>query len=130
MPGGGGQRNGHASPAAVADASRLTLALVEAQVGPLVELLPVALLVTSASGEILRANHVATELLGQRGPLEGRQVTDVLPFLVGTEADTDERQTIRGAVLTEVGDIHALDVRLRRLRHDGDVLRLYVLNEV
>jgi PAS domain-containing protein len=114
------------------DDCRLTLALVEAQVGSLVDVLPVGLLVTSASGEILRANQVATELLGHALPLVGLQVTRVLPFISDLEPDGNERvwpKSVRGAILTATGQIHPLDVRLRWLRHAGDVLRLYVLHE-
>jgi PAS domain-containing protein len=114
------------------DGARLSLALVEAQVGSLVELLPVGLLVTNAKGEISRANQVATELLGHDGALVGLHVTQVLPFMRDIESDRGERswrRPVRGAIITSSGEIHALDVRLRCLRHDGDVLRLYVFHE-
>jgi PAS domain-containing protein len=85
------------------DVSQMTLALVEAQVGSLVDFLPVALLIADAEGAILRANRAAHELLESGGPLVGQWVSDVL---LGQE----------------------FDVRQRWLRHDEDVLRLYVIN--
>jgi PAS domain-containing protein len=89
---------------ATGDVSHMTLALIEAHVGTLVDYLPVALLVADVHGAILRANGAAAELLECRGPLVGRQVVEVL-------AGQD------------------FDVRLRLLRHDADVLRLYVIHE-
>jgi PAS domain-containing protein len=80
------------------------LALVEAQVGQLVELLPVALLVTSAEGDILRANSAATALLGSSETLVGQRIDAVL----------------RG---------HDLCVRVRIVSHQGDVVRLYVVQD-
>jgi hypothetical protein len=100
----------------------LTLALVEAQVGALVELLPVALLVATAEGEILRANAPAIELLGD---CRGQRVDKVLPFMTELESDV----AIRGAIYSG-GRIHALQVKLRWLRHGGDVLRLYVIHDM
>ena len=106
------------------DAHRLTLALVEAQVGSLVDVLPVALLVTNADGDILRANTAAMDLFGPRHDVHGGQVKKLLPFVDDFAADT-----IRGAIYT-CGRIRPVDVRLRKLQHDGDGLRLYVIHEV
>ena len=94
--------------AAALDGPNLTLALVEAQVGSLVEVLPIAVLVTSPFGEILRANEAAVGLLGNPLPLVGQFVSEVL------EAVRRKRP---------------IKVRLRWLRHEGEVLRLYVLHE-
>jgi PAS domain-containing protein len=90
------------------DGARLTLALVEAQVGSLVDVLPVAFLVTSSNGRILRANDAAEELLCCPEPLIGQAVTRVV------EAARRARR---------------LDVRVRWLRHEDDVLRLYVIHD-
>jgi PAS domain-containing protein len=89
------------------DGPSLTLALVEAQVGSLVDVLPVALLVTSPTGEILRANAAAVELLDDPA-LVGQSVTATLGVA--------ERE-------------HSLTVRVRWLQHERDVLRLYVIHE-
>jgi PAS domain-containing protein len=89
------------------DGPRLTLALVEAQVGSLVEVLPVAVLVTTSNGEILRANDAAVELLVNPLPLVGQSVAGVLEC-------ARRRRT--------------LEVHLRWLRHEDDVLRLYVIH--
>ena len=107
------------------DGHRLTLALVEAQVGSLVDVLPVALLVTTAEGEILRANDAAVELFGAQRATAGTAVSALLPFM----DDMDTVGSIRGAIYSD-GRIRPVDVRLRRLQHDGDVLRLYVIHEV
>jgi PAS domain-containing protein len=108
------------------DAQRLTLALVEAQVGSLVDVLPVALLVTTADGEILRANGLATDLFGEHRAKTGEHVTALLPFLAD---DLDTIGAVRGAIYS-CNTIRPVDVRLRRLQHDGEVLRLYVIHEV
>jgi len=92
-------------PLAPLDGPSLTLALVEAQVGPLLDVLPVALLVTSPTGEILRANAAAIELLEDPG-LVGRSVATTL-----------------GAAES------SLKIRVRLLRHEQDVLRLYVIHD-
>src|SRR3981189_2853585 len=84
----------------------LTLALVEAQVGSLVEVLPVAVLVTASNGKILRANDAAVELLENPSPLVGQVVVDVLEFA--------RRR-------------RPLEVHVCWLRHEDDVLRLYVI---
>ena len=94
-------------PPARLDGASLTLALVEAQVGSLLDVLPVALLVTSPTGEILRANAAAIELLED-------------PALVG--------QSVRATL--EVPEREStLKIRVRLLRHEQDVLRLYVIHE-
>src|SRR5579859_6166958 len=90
------------------DGPSLKLALVEAQVGSLVDVLPVALLVTSSSGEILRANAAAVELLASPLPLVGRAVTSAV------ELASRER---------------SLNVHVRWLQDGGEVLRLYALHE-
>jgi hypothetical protein len=96
-----------AMAAAPLDGASLTLALVEAQVGSLVDVLPVALLATSPTGEILRANTAAVELLDCPG-LVGQSVAALLA----------------GAVRERT-----LKVRVRWLRHEQDVLRLYVIHD-
>jgi len=90
------------------DGTRLTLALVEAHVGSLLEVLPVAVVVTSPFGEILRANETAVDLLEDPLGLVGQFISPVL--------DAARRK-------------RPLIVRLRWLRHQGEVLRLYVLHE-
>ena len=107
------------------DSHRLTLALFEAQVGSLVYVLPVALLISTAEGEILRANAAAVELFGPRRSLVGLAVRTVLPFM----DDVDTVRSVRGAIFSN-DRITPVDGRLRRLQHDGDVLRLYVIHEV
>ncbi|SRR6266851_4080766 len=94
--------------AAPLDGPRLTLALVETQIGSLVDVLPVALLVTSSNGVIVRANDAAVELLACPAPLVGQAVTRVIEVARRTRW---------------------LDVRVRWLRHEADVLRLYVIHE-
>ncbi len=76
--------------------------MVEAEIGSLLDFLPVPLLVTSESGEVVRANTAAGILLGAFDTLIGRRVDDVL----------------RG---------RAISVRVRTLSHSVQVLRLYVL---
>jgi PAS domain-containing protein len=83
--------------------SRQLLAMVEAEVGSLLELLPVAVLVTSEAGIVLRANPAAGVALGvAEEALVGRRVDELL---LGTR----------------------FPVRVRTLCHDAQVLRLYVL---
>ena len=94
-------------PPAPLDGAGLTLALVEAQVGSLLDVLPVALLVTGPTGVILRANAAACELL-EDPALVGRSVRATL--------EVAERES-------------ALKIRVRLLRHEQDVLRLYVIHE-
>jgi hypothetical protein len=93
---------------AMLDGPRLTLALVEAQVGSLVEVLPVAVLIASPFGEILRANEAAIDLFEDPLPLVGQFVSSVL----------DVARAAR-----------SLRVRLRWLHHEGEMLRLYVIHE-
>jgi len=107
------------------DGHRLTLALFEAQVGSLVEVLPVALLVTDADGEIVRANAAAHDLFGTSRAALGAHVQCLLPFM----DDADTVGSIRGAIYADE-HIKPIDVRLRKLQHDGDMLRLYVIHEV
>src|SRR5262245_8996293 len=90
------------------DHASLTLALVEAQLGSLVDLLPVAVLVATSNGEILRANEAAEELLASQAPLVGQSAPSALE-------EACRRSPLR--------------VRLRWLRHEDDVLRLYVVHE-
>jgi hypothetical protein len=90
------------------DEGGITLALIEAQVGSLVEVLPVAVLVTSPFGEIYRANQAAVDLLHHPVPLVGQLVSRVLELA--------QRK-------------RALNVGLRWLRHEGEILRLYVIHE-
>ena len=108
------------------DAQRLTLALVEAQVGSLVDVLPVAVLITSKDGEILRANDLAVEIFGEQKARAGEHVAALLPFM---HDELDTVGAVRGAIYS-CNTIRPVDVRLRRLQHDGDVLRLYVIHEV
>jgi hypothetical protein len=68
----------------------------------------VALLVTSCSGEILRANAAAVELFDNPAPLVGQAVSTALEL-----AEHQRR----------------LRFRLRLLRHKDEVLRLYVVHE-
>jgi PAS domain-containing protein len=84
------------------DVPRLALALVEAQVGSLVDVLPAALLVADRDGQVLRANKAAFELLEQT-ELVGRSIDEVL-----------RRQD--------------LEVRQRWLAHADEVLRLCVVH--
>ena len=66
-----------------------------------------ALLVTSPTGEILRANAAAVELL-DNADLVGKPVEAML--------EAAERERL-------------LRTRVRWLRHEGDVLRLYVIHD-
>jgi PAS domain-containing protein len=85
------------------DDPRLALAVVEAQVGSLVEILPVAVLITDRHGHVLRANAAAAELLEQAS-LVGRCIDSVVP-------KQDQ-----------------VEVRQRWLVHGDDVLRLFVVH--
>ncbi len=78
------------------------LAMIEAEIGPLVELLPVPLLVTSESGEVLRANGVAGAFLDSAEGLIGKHIDAVLG-----------RQPI--------------SVHMTTLSHEGHTVRLYAL---
>ena len=84
------------------DVPRVALALVEAQVGSLVDVLPVAILVADRHGQVLRANKAAFEVLEQ-AVLVGCSIDDVL-----------RRQSV--------------EVRQRYLVHADDVLRLFVVH--
>ncbi len=83
------------------DVPRLALAVVEAQVGSLVDVLPVAVLIADREGQVLRANNAACEVLEQTD-LVGRSIDDVL-------------------------HCQNVAVRQRYLVHGDDVLRLLVL---
>ncbi len=82
--------------------SEQLLAIIEAEVGPLVELLPVPLLVTSECGEVLRASAVAGAFLDSAECLIGKHIDTVLG-----------RQPI--------------SVHMTTLSHEGHTLRLYAL---
>jgi PAS domain-containing protein len=82
---------------------RQLLAMVEAEVGSLVELLPAPVLVTTEAGTVLRANPAAAVALGvTEESLVGKVIEDLLRQL-------------------------GVSVRVRTLCHSGEVLRLYVL---
>jgi len=77
--------------------------MVEAEVGSLLELLPVPVLVTSESGTVLRANPAAGVALGvAEDAIVGKAVDDLLRH-------------------------SGLSARVRTLCHAEEVLRLYVL---
>jgi predicted DNA-binding transcriptional regulator YafY len=80
----------------------VALALVEAQVGSLLDVLPVAVLIADGAGKVIRANEAAAELLEQP-VLVGRSVQDVLRA-------------------------QRLDVRQRCLVQGDEVLHLYVIH--
>ena len=85
-----------------ANDSRQLLAMVEAEVGSLVELLPAPVLVVSEAGRVVRANPAAAVALGgSEASLVGKVVDDVLRPL-------------------------GVSARVRTLGHSGEVLRLYV----
>jgi PAS domain-containing protein len=98
--------DGPAFDHAAADSGRQMLALVEAEVGSLLELLPLPVLVTSDDGAVLRANPQAAALLGCP---DGR--------LVGQHIDH----------LLQPGNF---SVRMTTLCHQTDAMRLYVLADV
>ncbi len=82
---------------------RQLLAMVEAEVGSLLEVLPVPVLVTSERGVVLRANPAAGSALGMaEDALVGQCV---------------------GELLRE----GRMSARVRTLRHAGQTMRLYVL---
>ena len=85
------------------DDSRQLLAMVEAEVGSLLELLPVPVLVTSEAGTVLRANTAAGVALGL-----------AVDSVVGKPVDDLLRHS-------------GMSARVRTLSHADDVLRLYVL---
>jgi PAS domain S-box-containing protein len=77
--------------------------MVEAEVGSLLELLPVPVLVTTETGAVLRANPAAGVALGlSETALVGKQIDDLL-------------------------QPRSLCARVRTLCHQQQVLRLYVL---
>jgi PAS domain-containing protein len=83
--------------------SRQLLAMVEAEVGSLLELLPVGVLVTRGAGVVLRANPAAGVALGvPEDVLVGKRIGELLPR-------------------------HGRSARVRTLCHAGETLRLYVL---
>jgi PAS domain-containing protein len=84
------------------DQSQALLAIVEAEVGSLLELLPVPLLVTSETGDILRANAAARVFLDAAVPVIGTSIDDLLQD-------------------------QAMSVCVRVLRHEGHVVRVYAL---
>jgi PAS domain S-box-containing protein len=83
--------------------SRQLLAMVEAEVGSLLELLPVPVLVTSEAGIVLRANPAACVAVGIA------------------------EQTLVGKAVDDVLKQSGLSARMRTLCHADEVLRLYVL---
>jgi PAS domain-containing protein len=85
-----------------ADEGEQLLAIIEAEVGSLLELLPVPLLVTSEHGEVLRANEVAGAFL------------DSAECLIGKHIDT-----VLGG--------QPISIKMRTLSHAGQTLRLYAL---
>jgi nitrogen-specific signal transduction histidine kinase len=84
------------------DQSQQVVAIVEAEVGSLLELLPVPLLVTSESGQILRANTAARLFLDSSETLTGKRVDNILHQ-------------------------QAISARVTTLSHGGYVVRLYAL---
>jgi PAS domain-containing protein len=84
------------------DVPRLALALVEAQVGSLVDVLPVAVLIADREGKVLRANEAAQQLL--------------------------EQPTLLGCQVTDLLRAQHLEVRQRCLVQGDEVLRLYVIH--
>jgi PAS domain-containing protein len=83
--------------------SRQLLAMVEAEVGSLLELLPVPVLVTSDAGIVLRANPAAGVALGF------------------------SEETLVGKAIDELLRHSEMSARVRTLCHADEVLRLYVL---
>jgi len=77
--------------------------MVEAEVGSLLELLPVPVLVTSDSGTVLRANPAAGVALGVA------------------------METVIGMPIDDLLRRSGLSARVRTLSHAGEALRLYVL---
>ena len=84
------------------DQSEELLAIVEAEVGSLLELLPVPLLVTSEAGDILRANAAARVFIDAAAPIVGRSIDELLQD-------------------------QAVSVCVRVLCHEGHILRVYAL---
>lgn len=83
--------------------TRQLLAMVEAEVGSLLELLPVPVLVTSETGTVLRANPAAGVALGYA------------------------EEAVVGKAVDELLRHRGLSARVRTLSHDDNVMRLYVL---
>jgi PAS domain-containing protein len=83
--------------------SHQLLAMVEAEVGSLLELLPVAVLVTSHTGTVLRANPAAGVALGL------------------------SQQALIGKPIDELLRHNRQSARVRTLGHGDEILRLYVL---
>ena len=65
------------------DDAHSALAVVEAQVGPLLDVLPVPLLVADDHGIVQRVNPSAAYLLGDKSSVVGRSVYEVLPLEIG-----------------------------------------------
>ena len=84
------------------ETSRELLAVVEAEVGCLLEFLPIPVIVTSESGIILRANAAAILFVDAPVPLIGIPIQDIL-----------RAQAISAWVTT--------------LRHEGTVVRVHGL---
>jgi len=83
--------------------ARQLLAMVEAEVGSLLEMLPVPVLVTSEAGTVLRANPAAGVALGvAEDAMIGKSVDDLLRY-------------------------SGVSARVRTLCHGDEALRLYVL---
>lgn len=86
-----------------ANETRQLLAMVEAEVGSLLELLPVPVLVTTETGTVLRANPAAGVALGYaEEAVVGKPIDDLLRH-------------------------SGLSARVRTLCHADSVIRLYVL---
>lgn len=83
--------------------TRQLLAMVEAEVGSLLELLPVPVLVTSETGTVLRANPAAGIALGY------------------------PEEAVVGKPIDELLERRGLSARVRTLSHADNVMRLYVL---
>ncbi len=96
------QRLGGGLRRKAADQGEQLLAMIEAEVGPLLELLPVPLLLTSEHGEVLRANEAAGTFLDSAECLIGKHIDRVLGG-------------------------QPISVRMRTLSHAGQTLRLYAL---
>ena len=82
----------------VADQSAQLLAIIEAEVGPLLELLPVPLLVTSDKGEVLRASAIAGAFLDSAECVIGKHIDTILgrqPISVRMTTLTYAEQTLR-----------------------------------
>lgn len=87
---------------ASAEPSRELLAIIEAELGALLDFLPVPLLVTSESGKILRANRAAVVFLERTTSI----IDKPLAVAIGTQS---------------------IDVTTTTLRHERTTLRLCAL---